>query len=228
MSKTAVGLAAWARGKLNGAYWYGTYGRLCTQSLLDAKARQYPAHYTANRMPRYKRDIAEKKRAFDCVGLIKAYLWSDPPGGTPKYNAAQDVSANMMRARSGVKPIGSIPDEPGLLVFFDGHVGVYIGGGQVVEARGSDYGVVKTALKSRPWTSWGRCPWVSYSDTPAQDPSEYITHTMKKGDTLWALASRHLGGGTRWPELARLNDIKDEKKIPIGKVIKIPKGGAAN
>ena len=34
-------------------YWYGTVGYKATQSLLNSKARQYPAHYTAGRMGTY-------------------------------------------------------------------------------------------------------------------------------------------------------------------------------
>ena len=42
------------------------------------------------------------------------------------------------------------------------HVGVYIGDGKVVEARGHSYGVVKTDLKSRNWTKWCKCPYIEY------------------------------------------------------------------
>ena len=41
---------------------------------------------------------------------------------------------------------------------------VYVGGGEVIEARGHDYGVVRTKLKARPWTHWGKCPWIVYTD----------------------------------------------------------------
>jgi cell wall-associated NlpC family hydrolase len=43
-----------------------------------------------------------------------------------------------------------MPDIPGLAVWHDGHIGVYIGGGQVIEAMGTKYGVVKTEL-AEPW-----------------------------------------------------------------------------
>lgn len=44
-----------------------------------------------------------------------------------------------------------------------GHVGVYIGNGKVVEARGHDYGVVETNLVDRGWTQWGKCPYIEYN-----------------------------------------------------------------
>jgi hypothetical protein len=75
--------------------------------------------------------------------------------------------------------IGSIPEVPGVLVFLDGHVGVYIGGGYVIEARGHKYGVVKTKLKDRPWTSWGYCPYITYGE-PKKETTPTPTPPKKK------------------------------------------------
>jgi hypothetical protein len=43
-----------------------------------------------------------------------------------------------------------------------GHVGLYIGNGKVIEARGADYGVVTTKLNERQWTHWGMLDWLEY------------------------------------------------------------------
>lgn len=45
------------------------------------------------------------------------------------------------------------------------------------------------------------------------------TYTVVKGDTLWAIASRFYGDGTRWRELAAKNSVADPRKLPIGKVL---------
>nr|PZN50824.1 MAG: peptidoglycan-binding protein LysM [Bacteroidota bacterium] len=49
-------------------------------------------------------------------------------------------------------------------------------------------------------------------------------YRLKRGDTLWGLAKRFLGSGTRWREIARLNGIKDSqvRRLPIGLKVKIP------
>lgn len=158
--KTAKGLVEYANAQLGLPYWYGTFGQKATTELYAAKKRQYPELYKSwNDFP-----TQYGKRVHDCVGLIKGYLWSETATATPKYNSSQDVSANGMLARC--KENGSIttmPNIAGLLVFMDGHVGIYIGDGYVIEARGHQYGVVKTALKSRPWKWWGKCPWIDYS-----------------------------------------------------------------
>ena len=160
MQKTNTGLVAYCRAQLGRPYWYGTFGQISSQKLYERKKAQYPQYYTA------KNFLSQlDKRVHDCAGLIKGYLWSETPTSPPVYNSAQDIGANTMLSicaqRGGIK---SIPEIPGLLVFMDNHVGVYIGGGEVIEARGHAYGVVKTKLKDRPWKYWGRFPWISYEE----------------------------------------------------------------
>ena len=45
------------------------------------------------------------------------------------------------------------------------------------------------------------------------------TYTVKKGDTLWGIATRFYGDGTRWRELASKNGVGDPRKLQIGKVL---------
>lgn len=188
MSKTNKGLVEYAKAMLGKPYWYGTYGNTATKALLAAKRKQYPYYYDQSR---YKVKFVDQigERVQDCVGLIKGYLWSETPTSPPKYNAAQDVSANGMRGVCKEHgKIETIPEQVGVLVFFDGHVGVYIGGGYVIEARGHDYGVVKTRLKDRPWTSWGKCPWIDYGT--AHVPTQAEKPTAQAGKTYF---KRYMG-----------------------------------
>lgn len=50
------------------------------------------------------------------------------------------------------------------------------------------------------------------------------TYTMKKGDSLWSVAKLHLGDGSRWREIQKLNGLTDAqlKRLPIGTVLKLP------
>lgn len=175
--KTNNGLVEYAKAQLGLPYWYGTFGNTATAGLYAAKKKQYPQYYNWTGTPYDNFPSQYGKRVHDCVGLIKGYLWSASPTAAPRYNAQQDVSANGMRAICTEKgDIGTMPDIPGVLVFMSGHVGVYIGNGYVIEARGHEYGVVKTALKSRPWKWWGKCPFITYEeDSPA------IRLTVKPG-----------------------------------------------
>ena len=178
MTKTAKGLVEYAKAQLGRPYWYGTFGQEAFKALYDQKKNQYPRQYEWEYAP----GVAGQK-VHDCVGLIKGYLWCESPEDRrPVYNAAQDKSANAMYTACKTKgEIATMPDVVGLLVFYDGHVGVYIGGGEVVECRSRRYGVVKTKLKERPWTKWGYCPYITY-EAPAQKTVEIPLPVLKKGD----------------------------------------------
>ena len=176
--KTASGLVAYAKAQLGKPYWYGTYGQAAKKSLYNAKKNQYPKYYWWE----YAGETGVK--VHDCVGLIKGYLWSDNASDlTPKYNASQDKSANGMYSACTKKgKIATMPDVPGVLVFMDHHVGVYIGNGEVIEARGHNYGVVTTKLSEREWTKWGYCPYITYEET-AKETGDYTMEmrNLKKG-----------------------------------------------
>ena len=175
--KTNEGLAAYARKALaeGWRYWYGATGVKCTAELLARKTAQYPEHYKSDRTARCNRDIAEGRMAADCIGLAKGYMWLDEDTGRQVYkaNACPDASANGMFAQAAEKgDIASMPDVPGLMVRFNGHTGVYVGGGKVIEARGFNYGVVETEIDRRPWTHWYRLPGLIYEG--AARPAEYL------------------------------------------------------
>lgn len=163
MTKTAKGLVEYARAQLGRPYWWGTFGQTADASLLAAKRKQYPGYYQA---ADFESQFGQK--VHDCVGLIKGYRWCDgPEDGTPAYIGAQDVAVAGLYRQCGAKgDILSMPDEPGVCVFMGnmGHVGVYIGGGRVIEAMGHAYGVVETRLQGRGWAFWGKPDWIDYGE----------------------------------------------------------------
>lgn len=55
-----------------------------------------------------------------------------------------------------------MPDTPGLAVWMDDHIGVYIGNGEVIEAQGTAYGVVKAEFNGRGWSKWLKIPNIKY------------------------------------------------------------------
>ena len=203
---TASQLVAFVISMLGMPYWYGTCVYICSTSLLNSKSKQYGtpkySHYVESRMARYKKDIENKKVCMDCVGMIKGFFWTNGGEGvldyikggakfTNKYasNGCPDKSANGMLEwckKQGCKhgEIATLPDVPGILLFSSGHVGVYIGGGYAVEARGFAYGVVKTKVKDRSWTEWAYMPesLLKYDGsaatvTPDPEPEQPTTTT---------------------------------------------------
>ena len=191
MAKTAKGLVAYAKAQLGKPYWYGTFGQAASKALYDRKKQQYPNYY--------KWEYAgETEKVHDCGGLIKGYLWCDDvQDDTPEYNKIQDISANDIKELCGFGKMENLPETPGVLLFYNGHMGVYIGSGQVIEARGRRYGVVKTKLAERPWKSWGYCPWITY-----EEPKHKMVHielpVLKKGakgDSVKAMQILLMGYG---------------------------------
>ena len=78
-------------------------------------------------------------------------------------NGMPDIGADAMYRDASVKgSIDTIPEVPGLAVWKSGHIGVYVGGGEVIEAMGTNYGVVKTKLVDRNWTAWLEIPYIQY------------------------------------------------------------------
>lgn len=53
-------------------------------------------------------------------------------------------------------------------------------------------------------------------------PQKLRQHQLKSQDTLWSLAIKYLGNGTRWKEIQALNPELNPKKLPVGKTIQIP------
>lgn len=144
-------------------YVWGTFGSVLTEGLFQAKLEQYPDG--VGNYEEFIRNNWVGKRTTDCCGLIKGYGWLDPETMSINYgtNGMPDLGANQMyynASESGT--IDTIPEIPGLAVWHDGHIGVYIGNGYVIEAMGTKYGVVKTQLEGRGWTHWLKVEYINY------------------------------------------------------------------
>ena len=171
--KSAAGLVAWAEEAYqNGwVYWYGTCGYECTTSLLNRKTNQYPSHYTDKRRAKYERHIAEGKVCADCIGLFKSYAWDEDGDIETREsdygsNAQPDKGAKQTLNACKVKGnINTIPEIPGLAVWTKtgGHIGLYVGNGEVIELRGYDYGCQRNKLSDRAFVTWGLYPYATYT-----------------------------------------------------------------
>ena len=219
--------------QLKRPYWYGVYHLLCTEKLLERKAKQYPSHYKASRMGRYSEDIKNGQIAGDCVnGAIKGAVWGELDKRVPvhKSHDCPDKSADGMFEYC--KKIGmdwggmdSMPDIPGIAVRMAGHVGVYVGDGEVVEWRGFKYGCVVTELKKRKWTHWYKLPWVEYvmSDTTVDEETIPESHALgsrllvfgKKGDDVVLLQQMLVGLGYPLPEWGADGDYGEETEKAV-------------
>ena len=120
---------------------------------------------------------------FDCVGLIKGILWgwsgdlSRTYGGAGyACNGVPDYDAKKMIDCCQEVSTDFTTIVPAEAVWLDGHIGVYVGEGKVVEATPKWLGGVQRSTCSnvsaklipgtagtRRWTKHGKLPWVDYS-----------------------------------------------------------------
>ena len=163
--KTSEGLVAYVKRQLGKPFWFGCCGQISSNQLYTQKKQMYPEEYKwecKNNQPDTVPAVQLGVPVFDCSGLIKSYLWTDENGDICPHHE-QDLSARGFFEKSPLKgDIDTIPEIEGLLVFAPHHVGIYIGNGYVIDAKGHKFGVIKTVLKDRPWTHWGYCPWIEY------------------------------------------------------------------
>lgn len=62
--------------------------------------------------------------------------------------------------------------------------------------------------------------WVRAEDLTPINSGRY--HTVVKGDTLWKIAQRNYGNGSRYPETAKANNISNPNIISVGQKLLIP------
>lgn len=240
MTKTAEGLVAWAKQAYEEGwvYWYGTCGYACTESLLKSKTKQYPDHYGESRMTTYRKHIAEGRVAADCIGLFKSYAWDkdgdiDTRDGGYGINGQPDKGAKQTLNNCKVKgDISTIPEIPGLAVWTKtgGHIGVYVGDGYVVEARGFGYNppVQRNKLSSRSFTTWGLYPYTKYTEeqeaiaraAAGSTAGDNSTPTLRKGsngDAVKELQNLLLSHGYELPKYGADGDYGAETVTAVKK-----------
>ena len=230
MSITNKQLVEYAKGQIGRPYWFGCFGQKASTSLLTSKRKQYPNYYTDSD---FSSQAKAGQKVHDCGGLVKGALMTENAdlNGTPKYNAKYDVDSDTMLTQcSESGSIGTLPEIEGVLVFKIGHVGVYVGNGKVVEARGHRYGVLESKLNEVGWTHWGKHKDIEYivenkAETVVPEvPTEKITnYTVNAGDTLSGICGRF---GVKMDDVVCWNNISNPNIIRVGQVLTLV--GVAN
>lgn len=163
--KNNLDLVTWANNAADNhwGYVYGTYGTVLDKTMLEFKAEQYP-DMVGNNVECITSNWLGKRTA-DCVGLVKGYSWYDTENKKTVIgsNNMPDIGADKMFENATEKgTIDTLPEIPGLAVWHEGHIGIYIGNGEVVQAANTQVGVVRTRLSSNAWTHWLKIPYIEY------------------------------------------------------------------
>lgn len=160
----------------NWGYIWGTAGDKWTAAKQKAAKREQTIEYGAQWIGHY---------VADCSGL---FHWAFAQLGGYIYHGSDTMFRKYCTANGELKK-GSRTDGrsllPGTAVFTYnetdkkyGHVGLYIGNGQVIEAAGTKQGVITSKVSGK-WEYWGELKGVRYGD-PEPVPAGYAEVTGRR------------------------------------------------
>ncbi len=215
-------------------YVQGGFGAPATPSMKKRVTENPNLPY--NHSEKVKKDIFAASKDtffFDCVCLIKGILWGWNGNEKAIYGGAK-YQGNGVPDFTIVSAIKSCTDVsadfsnivPGEFLYYsNGHCGIYIGGGLAVEATPAWKNKVQITevrnintngkFPGRKWAKHGKLPYISY---PPAELVKGTYHTVRKGDTLSAIAKKY---GVTVKHLAELNQIQNVNLIYVGQKVRI-------
>lgn len=171
----------------NWGYIWGTAGEIWTA------AKQAELEKTTDKDREQGRKYGSKwigHKVADCSGL---FSWAFKQLGGYMYHGSNTMWDKYCTAKGELRN-GKRTDgqelKPGTAVFTysekdgkRGHVGLYIGDGWVIEAKGTQAGVIKSKVTNSKWVEWGELKGVDYSgskpEPTPQPPAGYAIVTGK-------------------------------------------------
>lgn len=145
---TNVGLVVHCKATLGTNYVYGMKNAVMTLEKYNELFDDWGSNYV------WVSDVSKVGTVcVDCSGLISSYT---------KFTRN---SAGYKSSAAVVHDISTIDDAPiGAAVWRSGHIGVYIGDGYIIEARGSAFGCVMTKVSERDFTHWFEIADIIYTE----------------------------------------------------------------
>lgn len=214
-------------------YMKGGLMRILTESYINQLVKMYPRDYTITRVT-YLKSLVAQSYGCDCVGLIKSYYFGGV--GSPDYDLKKDLNTDGYFSIATEKgSIKSLPETPGVILYMEGHVGVYIGNGECIECTWGNYGdgIVKTQVSGRGWTHWLKIPYIDYT---AESDKCYckcnceacscnkneLLYKVLPGDSFWRIADKLWKDGSRFKEICDYNNMSPNTVIKPGDILRIP------
>lgn len=147
-------------------YIYGQWGALWTKEKQAAATREMTVKYGSKWIGHM---------VTDCSGLV---YWALKQLSIETVHHATYLYTNWCKVKGKMlngKRIDGEAMKPGSLVFLKGseekihHVGVYVGNGEVIEAKGTQSGVILSDLSR--WDYWGELKVVDYTNNTFPEPA---------------------------------------------------------
>ena len=158
-------------------YIWGASGQVWTQAKQNAATREMTIKHGSKWIGR---------RVADCSGL---FVWAYKQLGAFIYHGSNTIWNKYCSSQgklSGGKRADGKPIKPGTAVFLyrasdsnRHHIGLYIGNDTVIEAKGTQYGVVTSKLSH--WDEWGELKDVNYSGVTWDEGGTPAVTVMKNG-----------------------------------------------
>ena len=183
-------------------YIWGTAGEQWTEAKQNSLVKWFAAKYgsdwknneEAKKHDKYRGALNGSKwighTVADCSGL---FSWAFKQLGGSIYHGSNTIWRDYCSDKGQLTKRGRTDGQPlkrGTAVFTGNdsgkpHIGLYVGNDLVIEASGTNAGVITTTISGGKWTYWGELKGVDYADT-VNDGSDIKTNptrpTLKKGN----------------------------------------------
>ena len=167
-------------------YIWGTAGVLWTQ------ARQTALEKTTDENRKMSRKYGGKwigHWVADCSGM---FVYAFKQFGKGMSHISSNIYISYCDNKGALTAEKKKALRPGTAVFTGDsakkhpHVGLYVGGGNVIEAKGTIAGVIKSSIDEKRWTWWGELKGVQYDGAAPQPEKQEETgktmQTIRKGN----------------------------------------------
>lgn len=196
-------------------YIWGQWGGTWTQAKQNAASREMTVKYGSKWIGH---------RVADCSGLFR---WAYSELGEAIAHGSNSIFDRYCSAKGTLKN-GKRTDGadllPGTSVFTGdakehGHIGLYIGNGEVIEAAGTQQGVIKSKVTASKWTYWGELKAVDYgyTESPSTPPTVERPTLRRgdKGDAVILLQSELIRLGYPLPKYGIDGDFGKETEMAV-------------
>jgi cell wall-associated NlpC family hydrolase len=138
----------WVLSKKGSGYAFGSSGQRLTKKLYEELRRKYGKNFNNNTKKWLYKEV------YDSAGLVKKAF--EQAGIKLPHGATSSWKNGDWKEKGDIK---HMPSNQVCVLYRRGsdgmvHTGIYLGNGNVIEAKGSAYGVVETSLKDGHWTDY--------------------------------------------------------------------------
>lgn len=208
--QTGKELAEYAKSKLGTPYFYGAKLNVLTEKYMEAMHKSYPKVVTLLYIAKARNRKQVGKVNVDCSGLIAGYR-------------KKNIGSSQLRATAKKRlPISEIEKfAVGTVLWKSGHVGVYIGKENGVpmcmEAKGINFGTVKTRVADTKWVYGLTFSDMEYEYAEKVNGSDRYTNPyVEPTETIKRGSKDTVSTGVRWVQW-ELREAGFDKEFEYGK-----------